>query len=42
MAAIEVSGSWQHGMTALVLGAWTIVGLVLCLRTFRWRRRDDA
>lgn len=38
----EVAGSWQHGTTALVLAAWTVLGLVLCLRTFRWRRRDDG
>jgi ABC-2 type transport system permease protein len=38
--ANEVSGSWQLGPTALILAAWTIVGLVLCLRTFRWQRRD--
>ena len=24
----------------LLLGAWTVVGLLLCLRTFRWMRRD--
>ncbi|WP_345712468.1 ABC transporter permease, partial [Kineococcus glutinatus] len=39
-AAAEVSGSWQLGTTALVLAAWSVVGLVLCLRTFRWTRRD--
>lgn len=36
----EVSGSWQLGTGALVLLAWTVLGLVLCLRTFRWRRSD--
>lgn len=41
MESQEVSGSWQHGTIALVLLAWTVGGLVLCLRTFRWRRRDD-
>lgn len=41
MAAAEVSGSWQLGTTALVLGAWTVVGAVLCLTTFRWHRRGD-
>ncbi len=41
-AAREVTGSWQHGATALVLIAWTLGALVLCLRTFRWQRRDDA
>lgn len=30
--------SWQHGMTALVMGAWCVGGLVLCLTTFRWTR----
>ncbi len=36
----EVSGSWQHTATALVLTVWLVVGLVLCVRTFRWSRRD--
>ncbi|HSK26329.1 MAG TPA: ABC transporter permease, partial [Jiangellales bacterium] len=40
-AAEEVGGSWQHGLTAAVLTAWVVVALVLCLRTFRWQRRDD-
>ena len=40
--ALEPSGSWQHGLTAVVLGAWLVAGLVLGLRTFRWRRRDDG
>lgn len=40
--AAEVSGSWQHGPTAVILGAWLILGLVVTLRTFRWRRRDDG
>lgn len=40
--ALEVSGSWQHPMTAAVLLAYLVVGLVLGVRTFRWRRRDDG
>lgn len=36
----EVSGSWQHGLTAAVLLAWLVFGLALCVRTFRWSRRD--
>jgi ABC-2 type transport system permease protein len=36
----EPAHSWEHGMTALVLGAWFVVGLVLCLTTFRWRSVD--
>jgi ABC-2 type transport system permease protein len=39
-AAQEVGGSWQLPETAAVLGVWTVVGLVLCVRTFRWLRRD--
>jgi len=35
-AAAEPSGTWQHGTAALVLTAWALAGLVLCLRTFRW------
>lgn len=42
MAAIEPSGTWQHGATAAVLAAWLVVGLVVGVRTFRWRRRDDG
>lgn len=40
--ALEVSGSWQHAATAAVLVAWLVVGLVVGVRTFRWRRRDDG
>ena len=38
--AAEASGSWQLGATALILTGWTVIGLVLSLRTFRWQRRD--
>lgn len=41
-AAWEASGSWQHGATAAVLSAWLVVGLIVGVRTFRWRRRDDG
>jgi ABC-2 type transport system permease protein len=41
-AALEPAGSWQHGATAAVLVAWLVVGLVVGVRTFRWRRRDDG
>lgn len=40
--ALEPSGSWQHGLTAAVLTAWLVAGLVVGVRTFRWRRRDDG
>jgi ABC-2 type transport system permease protein len=39
---LEPSHSWQHGLTALVLLAWIAGGLVLCLRTFRWRSSRDG
>lgn len=39
-AQAEASGSWETGRTALVLAAWTVAGLLLCLRTFRWRGRN--
>jgi len=39
-AAFEIAGSWEHGRTALVLVAWVIIGAVVCVRTFRWRRAD--
>ncbi len=38
--AAEVGGSWQLPQTALVLAGWTVVGLLACLRVFRWARRD--
>jgi len=39
--ALEPARSWQHGQTALVLSAWIVAGLVLCLTTFRWQNRRD-
>lgn len=35
-AAQEPAGSWELGKVALILAAWCVIGLVLCLRTFRW------
>jgi ABC-2 type transport system permease protein len=37
----EAGGAWEHGRIALVLGAWCVVGLVLCLTTFRWTSRRN-
>ena len=39
---LEPAGSWEHGRTALVLGAWCVVGLALCLKTFQWKGRYDG
>jgi ABC-2 type transport system permease protein len=41
-AALEPAGSWEYGRIALVLGAWCIGGLLLCLLTFRWKNRSDG
>lgn len=41
-ASLEPAGTWEHGTTAAVLAAWLVVGLVVGVRTFRWRRRDDG
>ncbi|XVV11099.1 ABC transporter permease [Actinoplanes sp. CA-131856] len=34
----EPAGQWELGRIALVLGAWSVIGLVACLLTFRWSR----
>jgi ABC-2 type transport system permease protein len=39
-ATAESAGSWEHGRIALVLAAWVIIGVVVCVRTFRWRRAE--
>ncbi|MEU8240428.1 ABC transporter permease [Actinoplanes missouriensis] len=36
----ELNGSWELGRVALVLGVWCVVGLVLCLMTFRWNNSE--
>lgn len=41
LAAQEPAGTWELGRVALVLGCWCLVGLVLCVRTFRWQDRVD-
>ncbi|MEU6033756.1 ABC transporter permease, partial [Streptomyces tauricus] len=39
---LEQAGSWEFGRIALVLGAWCVGGLLLCLLTFRWKNRRDG
>lgn len=34
--------SWEHDRVLLVLGAWLLVGLVVCVKTFRWKRSEDG
>jgi ABC-2 type transport system permease protein len=38
----EPAGSWEHGHVALVLAVWCVVGLLVAIRTFRWRNREDG
>jgi ABC-2 type transport system permease protein len=40
--AQEAAHSWELGRVALVLGAWCVAGLVLCLLTFRWTDRRQG
>jgi ABC-2 type transport system permease protein len=42
MGRLEPSGSFQHGMTALVLTAWAIAALILTAWRFRWFREGDS
>ncbi|RFU87409.1 ABC transporter permease [Streptomyces triticagri] len=39
---LEQTGSWEYGRIALVLAAWCVGGLLLCLLTFRWKSRRDG
>ncbi|GII01260.1 ABC transporter permease [Planobispora takensis] len=41
-ATLELAESYELDRVALVLGAWVIGGLVLCLTTFRWKSRRDG
>jgi ABC-2 type transport system permease protein len=41
-AAQEAAGSWELGRVALVLTAWCIGGLIICLLTFRWTTKRDG
>ena len=41
LLAAEPAHSWEHGRIALVLGAWLVASLVVCVRTFRWQQQVD-
>jgi ABC-2 type transport system permease protein len=41
-ASLEMAGSYELDRVALVLAAWVVGGLVLCLVTFRWKSRRDG
>lgn len=38
----EVGGSWALTETAIWLGGWAIIGLALCVTTFRWFKRGTT
>ncbi|MGB2569840.1 ABC transporter permease [Micromonospora citrea] len=40
--AREPGGSFELGRVALVLALWCVIGLVLCLTTFRWTTKRDG
>ena len=42
MASLEMAGAWEPGRTMLVLAAWAVGGLVLCITTFRWFKRGTV
>ena len=39
---IEPAGTWEHGRIVLVLAAWCVLGLLVAVRTFRWRNKADG
>ncbi|GAT65439.1 ABC transporter [Planomonospora sphaerica] len=41
-ATLELAKSYELDRVALILGAWVVGGLVLCLTTFRWKGRRDG
>jgi ABC-2 type transport system permease protein len=41
LLAAEPAHSWEHGRIALVLAAWLVASVVVCVRTFRWQRQRD-
>jgi hypothetical protein len=38
----EPTGSWERGRIALVVLIWCVAGLLVSIRTFRWRSREDC
>jgi len=41
-ALVEPAGSWEHMRTFAVLAMWAVAGLLLCLKTFRWKSFNDG
>ncbi|MGH3735217.1 MAG: ABC transporter permease [Micromonosporaceae bacterium] len=42
VATLAPDRSYSLGTVAMVLGAWIVVGLVLCMTTFRWKARNEG
>ncbi|MBD3782470.1 MAG: ABC transporter permease [Micrococcales bacterium] len=42
MASVEMAHSWETGRTLLVLAAWAVGGLLLCVTTFKWFKRGTV
>lgn len=42
LGTVEPAGSYDLGRVALVLAAWAVAGLALCVFTFRWTSRKDG
>lgn len=42
LSELEPAHTWEHARTALILALWAVGGLILALRTFRWRSRKDS
>jgi ABC-2 type transport system permease protein len=40
-ASQEPTGSWEHGRVAVLL-IWCVAGLLVSIRTFCWRSREDG
>jgi ABC-2 type transport system permease protein len=38
--SVEAGRSWQHGLMALMLIGWCVVGALLTMRTFHWVERE--
>ncbi|MDS1272235.1 ABC transporter permease [Lipingzhangella sp. LS1_29] len=41
-AALEPSGAWDLHLVLAVLAVWCVVGVILCLLTFRWKTAKDG
>lgn len=40
--AVETAGEWQIGLVAIILAAWTVAGLIVAVRFFRWSPKGSG